>query len=697
MSGLARSLLVALLVCGTPLAAQEPTLADLLGRAGAYVTLFQQQLSSLVAEEHYVQDVTYRNLAPNRFALQTHRELRSDILLVRLEAADRYVEFRDVFEVDHRPVRDRQDRLTKLFLHPDASAEAQIEQINRESARYNIGNLERTVNTPTLALQVLAPRYQSRFKFSRSRRQSPESVAIDFEEVERPTLIRTTNNLDLPMHGRFSIDADTGRVVATELIAEDQAVRATIDVRYQWDAQERVMLPAEMRERYEVRHDGAIILGVATYGRIRRFQVTSEERLGPADPPPTPPIDPPPPTVPAPDEPSIAPSPTAAPTPAPNGAPQPPAAPVPPPVSPPVFKLRTDLVLVDFVVTDKSGRAVRGLSAKDVIVKEDGKERPIVSFEAYAPAEAAPSAAAARVAADRSTPASTIVLVDDVHLTPDQAARLRPALRGLLTTIASRSGEITLVSPASKVSADAGENIAAVVENISGHRIDEHTTFPIADAEAIAIARRDIPTIARVTARFITMNPELTRDDAETIAIQRAIDVADQARVRRATIYEVMLRSLDWLATRPGRHRLVLVSGGFATDVDDAKYYEVVTRSLRANAAIDVLDARGLSGFERYHDVEFGAALGRNSDEGPFGRFEAGEGPTGLAVDTGGVLVSNTNDMRRGLDQLLDSLATYYIVGYEPPVRTKRGFRRIKVEVRGKGLSVRARTGYESP
>ncbi len=52
----------------------------------AYATAFQQRFSNIVAEERYVQDVTYRNVALNRFAIVTHRELRSDLLLVRLTA-----------------------------------------------------------------------------------------------------------------------------------------------------------------------------------------------------------------------------------------------------------------------------------------------------------------------------------------------------------------------------------------------------------------------------------------------------------------------------------------------------------------------------------------------------------------------------------------------------------------------------------
>ncbi len=375
---------------------------------------------------------------------------------------------------------------------------------------------------------------------------------------------------------------------------------------------------------------------------------------------------------------------------------------------PPAFSARTDLVLVDFVVTDKSDRPVAGLTARDFVVKENGAERPIVAFEAF-------GAGAAAIARSADTPpptaapppprvrdASTIVLVDDAHLTPDQAARLRPALKGLLATIGDRTGNLMLVAPLSNISVlgvlpAAASDLSATVDHIVGARIDEQTTFPVADAEALAIARRDNPTIARLVRRFMTLNPELSRDDAETFAIERGIEVAAQARVRRDRVYDVALACLDWLAGRPGRHSLIVVSGGFATDPDDAKYFGVVTRSLRANAPIHFLDARGLSGFHIYHGAEFGPLLGLDADEGPFGRFEAAEGNVGLAVDTGGLIVQNTNQMEKGLDHLLDAISNYYLLAYERPAGGKPGFRKIAVQSRTKGLHVRARSGYFWP
>lgn len=373
---------------------------------------------------------------------------------------------------------------------------------------------------------------------------------------------------------------------------------------------------------------------------------------------------------------------------------------------PPVFQTGAEVVRVDFVVTDKSGRPVQGLTAQDFVVKQDGKDRPIVAFEAVGRPDALASADASDRTARPNPPApqhdaSTIVLVDDFHLTPDQAARLRPALKNLLSTLQEPSTGLMLVAPGSQVSLLAERSTAVtsllpVVDRIVGRRRDEDANFPIADAEALAIARRDVPTLARVVSRFVAINPDLRRDDAETIAIENGTKLAYDVRVLRDSSYDQALICLDWLARRPGRHSLIIVSGGFPQDEADSKYDEVITRSLRANAPIDFLDARGLSGFNPYHDAQYGALLKRDEDEGPFGRYDEAAATTALADDTGGVVISNTNDLDKGFHRLLDMMSSYYVLAYDAPLHQKRGFHKIKVETRRKGVHVQARRGYFS-
>src|SRR5205085_8972559 len=72
-----------------PAASQEPTLAAVLEKAGAYVLEAQDRLAGIVAEERYVQNAgieeTVRRGEP---APPRHRELVSDLLFVRPVGAD---------------------------------------------------------------------------------------------------------------------------------------------------------------------------------------------------------------------------------------------------------------------------------------------------------------------------------------------------------------------------------------------------------------------------------------------------------------------------------------------------------------------------------------------------------------------------------------------------------------------------------
>ena len=267
---------------------QEPSLAEVLTRAAQYVKDFREKLSGIVSEEMYEQRA---RPAANRRRMASEalrRKLRSDFLLVRLEGY--FFEFRDVFEVDGRPVRDRDERLTKLFLDQSTSAAEQIRGIATDSARYNIGDVERTLNTPTLALLMLDQEYQRRFQFTRASGFSPllplslenlpneaDVWVVEYSEILPNTVIRGENLSDLPAEGRFWIEPATGRVLLSELIIDDPNLRATIDVAYGMDLVIGHLVPVEMRERYRNRRDGSRVDGAAIYSKFRRFAVQVEE------------------------------------------------------------------------------------------------------------------------------------------------------------------------------------------------------------------------------------------------------------------------------------------------------------------------------------------------------------------------------------------------------------------------------------
>src|SRR6476659_3017497 len=110
-SAIAATFLVAAALIGIEprAAAQEPALDAVLQRAGRYVTDFQRLLSGVVAEETYRQELheaaAISPTRPRMSAGPTRRELKSDLLRVKPQGSDRWIQFRDVFEVDGKQVR----------------------------------------------------------------------------------------------------------------------------------------------------------------------------------------------------------------------------------------------------------------------------------------------------------------------------------------------------------------------------------------------------------------------------------------------------------------------------------------------------------------------------------------------------------------------------------------------------------------
>ena len=262
-----------------------PSLGELLDRASRYVESFQRNFGSVVAEERYEQ-TTRRVPSANTTSVQrggggpAETVLVSDFLLVQVPG-EGWLPFRDVFERDGKQVRDRQERLAALFLNGSSrGAFEQARAIMDESARYNIGNVSRNINVPTLPLPFLLAASRKRFQFKPVKRGDDDPGAvIEFKETGRPTFISTTGGRDLPVSGRFWLDDQDGTVLRTELHAVDTSVEAHITVSYEPDSGTGLRVPVRMEERYRRGRDPVEVRGVATYSRFRRFQVSTSEEI----------------------------------------------------------------------------------------------------------------------------------------------------------------------------------------------------------------------------------------------------------------------------------------------------------------------------------------------------------------------------------------------------------------------------------
>jgi hypothetical protein len=263
------------------------TVDQLVDRATAYVETLVKQLSRVVAEERYVQEYLDSGVEGSRGSfvgapkVRERRVLLSDLLLVKPPESSQWLMFRDVFDVDGRAVRNRESRLTRLFLEsPDTiTASERARQIADESARFNIRPIG-TVDNPFLAIGFLQQAYRQRFRFTLGRRDAslgPNVWIVEYRETARPTITRGSGDTDVFARGRYLIDADGGKIVRADVTFVSLGAESSIATRFDRDDRLDVLLPAVMTFRRSV--VASEVRGVATYSRFRRFEVGTEESI----------------------------------------------------------------------------------------------------------------------------------------------------------------------------------------------------------------------------------------------------------------------------------------------------------------------------------------------------------------------------------------------------------------------------------
>lgn len=277
--------LALVVVVPAPSAAQQrPELNVLLARGAAYVAEFVRTFSNVVAEERYAQRLIQE---------RRNRNLGSDFLIVQVPGTTVWQSFRDVFEVDGMPVRDRDDRLAKLFLTEPGSAIGEAREIAEAGARFNLPGIG-ALNDPLAALAFLQPAYQARFRWSlvkNDRDVGPDVWSVRFQENITPTIFLGAGNRNLPSNGQIWIEGMTGRIAKTELrvnrpgtaVTSSFGVTTTLPglseviTTYMFDERFAINVPVETRER----HISGVneVTGTAKYSRFRRFGVTTEETI----------------------------------------------------------------------------------------------------------------------------------------------------------------------------------------------------------------------------------------------------------------------------------------------------------------------------------------------------------------------------------------------------------------------------------
>lgn len=262
--------------------AQEVDPQAVRARLHAYLTAYEPQLSALVADEHFEQwplDNLLTGLTPGTYKRDIFRLriLESEVAFVSLPANAGWLGFRDVQRVKGKPVKRRSRSLTELLVLETADARDRALALLLESARHNLG-APRTINLPSLPLELLHLRNQARFVIDRTTRDRVngcEALRLDLVETVTPTLIQRPEGGNMPSRVAAWVEIATGRLCKAEVRTRDaqhgvSKFEAVVVVDFAPDDALGLTVPKRLRETFLMPPRGAGE-GEATYSNYRRI------------------------------------------------------------------------------------------------------------------------------------------------------------------------------------------------------------------------------------------------------------------------------------------------------------------------------------------------------------------------------------------------------------------------------------------
>jgi VWFA-related protein len=393
---------------------------------------------------------------------------------------------------------------------------------------------------------------------------------------------------------------------------------------------------------------------------------------------------------------------------------------------PPIFPARTDVVSVDVVVVDPTGRPVERLTRDDFTLLEDGRPQRITVFEGVTPSALPPppplriSINTGRV--DRPDGQSFFVVFDDINISQFSTRRAREAVNQFLDRALAPGDRVSIATGSggwtwSGTLPDDREQLKAFVERLQGERRLDTTAARLWDHEAMGIALgRDSQALAQVARRYYENNllPEAYPGDRE---LREALQVSPglaliQARARqeyteatsriRTSLGTLERLSLALGQTR-GRKTVLLVSEGFIMDASNTAFRTFLQAARNGNVAVHFVDVSPPEGAVGGPGMAGGTAeSARSVEDRDATRALAmaareSDGARSIASDTGGTTVTGSR-LAEGLARIVAEGRSYYLLGYTSTNTRRDGrFRKIEVKVTRPGVEVRARGGYYAP
>lgn len=397
-------------------------------------------------------------------------------------------------------------------------------------------------------------------------------------------------------------------------------------------------------------------------------------------------------------------------------------------------RIGIDLVNLDISVTDKHRRPIRNLTAKDFTVLEDGVPQKIESF--VPGSEISPRTeqkVSGQKRAEQINPSGQTagdragrqfsgykfisIVVDNTSVQATNRDSVERALSRYLrqqmqpddlVAIYSIANSLSLVQP---FTTDRDKLLKAASNAVSGHLATEAATTREEAQKEVERSARSID----------TGTPVERADSASRSVFESYNDVSDYFQAQ--SLFRSLRAIIDVQRSLTGSKSLILFTQGATLQPSSGYAIDgVISAANGVGVSIYVLDVGGLSVGEAPRGIDPRGNLGLPTKQRP--DVYGGEDPTKvrdgengleralkrtlastqpdrvaalarLSDQTGGLVVTNNNDLSVGMDQIDTDVRAHYAITYVPSNHDFDGrFRQITVKVTSPDLIVRTRRGY---
>jgi len=387
-----------------------------------------------------------------------------------------------------------------------------------------------------------------------------------------------------------------------------------------------------------------------------------------------------------------------------------------------VFGSGTAAVLLDVVIREKNGRPLLDVKPEEIEVFEDGVKQKLDGFRwvqtESLQAEGAPAPLA------RPDPSKQINLVsfvfDQLGIEGRKLASkaafsfLEKGLRpNTFMAVFQIDQHLALLQPFTNDASKLRAAISSATSSAYKAITDDQAAMARAQEE-LANADAEAP---GATATSSSGGGFAARAQAQALVNMLRMSNTLQRQQSGTTSLYPLLAIVRGHETLAGRKSLLYISEGLQVPPSlEQVFRSTISAANRANVSVYAVDARGLSSEndltaanEALTEARRASFLSNQRRGGAVTQAEVKLADTAeaalrlnvkgtlgdIAEGTGGFLIANTNDFKKGSERLAADLSGYYEVTYTPPPAPYDGrFRTIEVKVARKGVVVQNRSGY---